>query len=92
VRVGNSLPKAARACALLDQMDDDHVTWSEVEQILLTGYIIERQKDRETREWKYVFLHDFAGFAWNFSALGVNQAGINASVICSHEYPPANRR
>ena len=43
-----------------EEMDDDHVTWSEVEQILLTRDIIERQKDRETREWKYVFLGEAA--------------------------------
>ena len=36
--------------------------------------------------------HDLAGFTRNGSALEVNQAGINASTTCSHEYPPAKRR
>ena len=39
-----------------EEMDEDHVTWSEVAHILLTGHIVERQKDRETGEWKYVCL------------------------------------
>ena len=39
-----------------EEMEEDRVTWSEVESILLTRNIVERQKDRETREWKYVFL------------------------------------
>ena len=37
-------------------------------------------------------VHDFEGFTRNFSTLGVNHAGINASTTCSHEYPPAKRR
>src|ERR1051325_6742092 len=36
--------------------------------------------------------HDLEGFTRNLSALGVTQAGIKASVTCSHEYPPAKRR
>jgi hypothetical protein len=39
-----------------EEMDDDHVTWSDVEHILLTRKIVERQKDHKTREWKYVIL------------------------------------
>lgn len=37
-----------------EEMDDDLLLWSDVEHALLTGKIIERQKDRDTNEWKYV--------------------------------------
>ncbi len=37
-----------------EEMDNDHLLWSDVEHALLTGEIIERQKDRDTNEWKYV--------------------------------------
>lgn len=37
-----------------EEMDNDHLLWSDVEHALLTGKIIERQKDRDTNEWKYV--------------------------------------
>lgn len=37
-----------------DEMDDDHVDVYDAEHVLLTGSIIERQKDRETHEWKYL--------------------------------------
>ncbi len=37
-----------------EEMDDDHLLWSDVGHALLTGRIVERQKDRETNEWKYV--------------------------------------
>ena len=37
-------------------------------------------------------LHDLEGFTRNQEALAVNQAGINASATCAHEYPPAKRR
>ena len=35
-------------------MDDDDIEVYDVEQVLLTGSLIERQKDRETHEWKYL--------------------------------------
>jgi hypothetical protein len=37
-----------------EEMDEDHLLWSDVEYALLTGTIIERQQDRDTNEWKYV--------------------------------------
>lgn len=37
-----------------DEMDDDDIEVYDVEHVLLTGRIIERQKDRETHEWKYL--------------------------------------
>src|SRR5215813_8047500 len=45
---------------------------------------------RFSPEW--YLRHDFEGFPWNVCALIINHAGIKASVTCSHEYPPANRR
>jgi len=37
-----------------EAMDDDGLTIFDVEEIILTGEIFERQKDRGTGEWKYL--------------------------------------
>lgn len=37
-----------------EEMDDDGLTIFDVENGILTGEIIERQKERLTAEWKYV--------------------------------------
>jgi len=37
-----------------EEMDGDDLSIFDVEQALLTGRIIERQKDAETSEWKYL--------------------------------------
>ena len=37
-----------------EEMDDDDLTILDVESVVLTGAIIERQKDATTGEWKYV--------------------------------------
>jgi len=37
-----------------EEMDDDRLSIFDVESAILTGRIIERQRDRKTREWKYV--------------------------------------
>lgn len=37
-----------------EEMDDDRLSIFDVESAILTGQIIERQRDRKTREWKYV--------------------------------------
>ncbi len=37
-----------------EEMDDDELSIFDVERCILTGEIIERQKDRDTEEWKYV--------------------------------------
>ncbi len=37
-----------------DEMDDDDIDVYTAEHALLTGSLIERQKDRETHEWKNV--------------------------------------
>lgn len=36
------------------EADDDGLSGLDVESAILTGSIVERQKDRETGEWKYV--------------------------------------
>ncbi len=37
-----------------EEMDDDGLTIFDVESGILTGTIIERQKDSTTKEWKYL--------------------------------------
>ncbi|MFA5805446.1 MAG: DUF4258 domain-containing protein [Melioribacteraceae bacterium] len=36
-----------------EEMNDDGLTIYDVERCILTGKILERQKDRKTAEWKY---------------------------------------
>lgn len=36
-----------------DEMNDDCLTIFDVERCILTGKILERQKDKDTAEWKY---------------------------------------
>ena len=38
----------------LDEMDEDALSVFDVERAILTGEVIERQRDRATREWKYL--------------------------------------
>lgn len=46
----------------LEEMAEDDVLTEDVENVILTGGIVERQVDRATRERKYVFLgRDLAG-------------------------------
>ena len=40
----------------LEEMAEDDVLTEDVENVILTGSIVERQIDRATRERKYVFL------------------------------------
>lgn len=37
-----------------EEMDEDGLSIFDVESCILNGSILERQKDRETQEWKYV--------------------------------------
>ncbi|MBF0352281.1 MAG: DUF4258 domain-containing protein [SAR324 cluster bacterium] len=37
-----------------EEMDDDNLTIFDVENVLLTGRIIEHQKDKQTQESKYL--------------------------------------
>ena len=37
-----------------EEMEDDDISILDVEHVVLTGEIIERQRDQETGEWKYL--------------------------------------
>jgi len=37
-----------------EEMDEDELTIYDVESVILSGKIIERQKDQNTGEWKYL--------------------------------------
>jgi len=37
-----------------EEMEDDDLTIFDVESVMLTGEIFERQKDRLTADWKYL--------------------------------------
>lgn len=37
-----------------EEMEDDGLTILDVETCILSGRIVERQRDRRTREWKYL--------------------------------------
>jgi len=37
-----------------EEMDEDGISVSDLESAVLTGEILERQRDRVSREWKYV--------------------------------------
>ena len=37
-----------------EEMDDDELSIFDIERCILTGKITERQKDKVTKEWKYV--------------------------------------
>ena len=44
-----------------EAMEDDSLTIFDVERSILTGRIVERQRDRRTREWKYLVKGDTVG-------------------------------
>jgi hypothetical protein len=37
-----------------EEMDEDGLSVFDLESAVLTGEIVERQRDRQTREWKYL--------------------------------------
>lgn len=37
-----------------EEMDEDELSIFDIESIILSGSIIERQRDSETAEWKYI--------------------------------------
>jgi hypothetical protein len=37
-----------------EEMDDDGLSILDIEQVILTGQIVERQRDRNTDDWKYL--------------------------------------
>ncbi len=48
-----------------EEMENDNLTIFDVENCILTGEIIERQKDKNTGEWKYVVKGKCYGFNKN---------------------------
>lgn len=42
----------------VEEMDDDGLTVFDLEQVVLTGGIVERQKDRTSDGWKYLVTGD----------------------------------
>jgi hypothetical protein len=43
-----------RALQADEEMDDDALSILDVEQVILIGQIVERQRDRNTGDWKYL--------------------------------------
>ena len=37
-----------------EEMADDNLSIFDIERVVLTGKIVERQKDNSTKEWKYI--------------------------------------
>jgi len=37
-----------------EEMTDDNLSIFDIERVVLTGNIVERQKDHNTKEWKYI--------------------------------------
>ena len=37
-----------------EEMADDNLSIFDIEHVVLTGKIVERQKDKSTKEWKYI--------------------------------------
>ena len=37
-----------------EEMDDDNLSIFDIERVVLTGKIVKRQKDKSTKEWKYI--------------------------------------
>ena len=52
-----------------EEMESDELSIFDVEQVILTGRIIERQKELDTGEWKYL-------------VRGKSAAGDDAVVVC----------
>jgi len=60
VRILKKMRDRIRTCQYVmtlhaeEEMNDENLTIFDVEHGILTGKIVERQKDRETGEWKYL--------------------------------------
>jgi hypothetical protein len=44
-----------------EEMEDDNLSIFDIESVVLTGKIIERQKDQITKEWKYLKYFNWFG-------------------------------
>lgn len=56
IHVGFLIPHSneERTIHAVEEMEADGLTLFDVEQCILSGKIVERQKDRKTDEWKYL--------------------------------------
>ena len=45
-----------------EEMNDDDLSIFDVERVVLTGKIIQRQKDQKTKEWKYLVKGETIGY------------------------------
>jgi len=55
-RIRNSIRSLNYAVVIhaAEELDDENLTVLDLESIILTGAIVERQRDRQTREVKYI--------------------------------------
>ena len=61
-----------------EEMTDDNVSVCDVERVILTGSIVERQKDQDTTEWKY--LVEGEGIAGELAVV-VGKIGITGKLV-----------
>jgi hypothetical protein len=61
-----------------DEMDADGLTIFDVERVILTGEIIERQRDRQPDEWKYLARGQTLGGA---TAIVVTKFGASGKLV-----------
>lgn len=59
----------------VDEMEDDGFSVYDIEHIVLSGKIVDRQKDQSTKEWKYIiegesFSNQLANIAAKLSITG----------------------
>ncbi len=62
-----------------EEMDNDGLTIFDVESVILTGEIVERQRDRRTRELKYLVRGETVGDAR--SAVAVVKFGPTGKLV-----------
>jgi len=60
-----------------DELEDDNLSILDLENIILTGQIVERQRDRTTRETKYVI----QGITLEGDAAEVVKVGHNGKLV-----------
>ncbi len=69
----------------IDEMETDGLTVFDIERCILTGQIVERQKDLRTGEWKYLVYGQTVGGA---DAVTVAKIGPAGSPGDHHRLPP----